>query len=383
MAPFGLHKFVPKRMFPRTKFSTGITIQRNIGLDKQNINVGLNYKWQYNKRKTIQLELLNAQYIRNLNVENYFNVYASEYTKLQEVAAAFNPVVTLPDPADTQNASAIVSFMRRSVLDQNFATNNPTEYQSSLNINNRYNIISSDFLIPVIAYTFTYNNQDNFENQNFSFFRMRIANSGNIMGTLSKQTNSRNQKTVFKIPVAQYFKTDFEYKKFWQTSEASVIGFRAFAGAIFSYGNSDVPFSKSYFAGGSNDIRAWRTYDLGPGTRAQGLEYNIGSLKFLSTLEYRFDLVGSLKSALFIDTGNIWSINNNSFIDDAAKFKGFSSIKDLAVGSGFGLRYDFKFLVARLDIGFKVHEPYLTTDRWFKNFNFNQAVYNIGINYPF
>ena len=203
------------------------------------------------------------------------------------------------------------------------------------------------------------------------------------MGLLSNQVNNRNQKTVFKIPVAQYFKTDIEYKKFWQIGETSVLGLRAFTGVIIPYGDSDIPFSKSYFAGGSNDIRAWRTYDLGPGTRQRGLEYNIGSFKFLSTLEYRFDLVGSLKSALFIDAGNIWDITNQSFVDDESKLNGFSSIKDLAVGAGFGLRYDLKFLVARLDLGFKAHEPYLSGNRWFTNFNFGNAVYNIGINYPF
>ncbi|APG66239.1 hypothetical protein LPB136_13025 [Tenacibaculum todarodis] len=379
MAPFGLNKLVPKRMSPTTSFYTGLVVQRNIGLDKQNINVGVNYKWNYNSKKTLQLEVLNAQYIRNLNVDNYFNVYASEYSKLNTVAQTFynDPTYQLSVPNE------VLSFMSMVATDTSFATNNPIESQSNLNILNRYNIISSDFLIPVIAYNFTYNNQSNYEDQDFSYFRIRIANSGNVMGLLSNQTNNRNQKTVFKIPVAQYFKTDIEYKKFWQLGENSVLGFRAFTGVIMPYGDSDIPFSKSYFAGGSNDIRAWKTYDLGPGTRQQGLEYNIGSFKFLSSLEYRFDLVGSLKSAIFIDAGNIWDITGQDFIDDASKFNGFSSIKDLAVGAGFGLRYDFKFLVARLDLGFKAHEPYLSGNRWFRNFNFGNTVYNIGINYPF
>ena len=68
------------------------------------------------------------------------------------------------------------------------------------------------------------------------------------------------------------------------------------------------PFTKSYFAGGSNDIRAWQTYDLGPGRRNTGLEYNVGSLKFLTSLEFRFDIVGKLKGAVFADAGNIWDI---------------------------------------------------------------------------
>ena len=125
------------------------------------------------------------------------------------------------------------------------------------------------------------------------------------------------------------------------------------------------------------------TYDWGPNSTTPGLEYNVGNLKFLTSIEYRFDLVGSLKGALFIDAGNIWDITDSKFIDEKAKFNSISSIKKMAIGSGFGARYDFNFLVLRLDIGFKTHEPYLTGSKWFRNFNFNNAVYNIGINYPF
>ncbi len=382
MAPFGLHKFVPKNMFPKTKFYTGLGIQKNIGLDKQNVSIGVDYKWNYNKKKSIQLELLNAQYIRNLNVDNYFNVYSSEYSKILDVAKAYDPNFTLPNNTPS-NSNDILQFIRSVALNSNFANSNPTEYQDNFNILNRYNIITSDFLIPEIAYSFTYNNQRNIKDHNFSFFKIRLANSGNIMGVLSKQENLRGQKTVLKIPIAQYFKTDIEYKKYWDLGDNTVLAHRTFLGAIVTYNKSDVPFSRSYFAGGSNDIRAWRTYDLGPGTRRPGLEYNIGSLKFLTSFEYRFDVLGALKGALFTDAGNIWDITNSQFIDDAAKFDSAKSLKDIAVGSGFGLRYDFKFLIARLDLGFKVHEPYLTDNRWFRNFNFSNSVLNIGINYPF
>lgn len=383
MAPFGLNKLVPKRMYPKTIFYTGISIQKNIALDKQNISLGIDYKWQYDKKRSIQLELINTQYIRNLNVDNYFSIYSSEYDELSEVVTVYDSTYTLPDPNSSENVAEIVSYMNTISSDNSFEDSNPTEYQDNLNILNRYNIITSDFLIPVIAYNFTYNNQENNKDADFSYFKVRIANSGNIMGLLSNTTNSKGQKTVFKLPLAQYFKTDFEYKKFWSLSENSVLAHRSFIGAIVTYNNSDIPFSKSYFAGGSNDIRAWRTYDLGPGSRAQGLEYNIGSLKFLSSFEYRFNVVGSLKSALFVDIGNIWDITNSSLVDDASRFTGIKSLSDMAVGTGFGIRYDLKFLVARLDLGFKVREPYLTNSKWFQNTNFSNAVYNIGINYPF
>jgi len=273
--------------------------------------------------------------------------------------------------------------MRIVSTDYNFKATNPDDYNTTLDILNRYKIITSDFLIPTLAYSFTYNNQTNYSDNNFSFFKVRIANSGNLLGLISQDVNTDGKKTFAKIPLAQYFKTDIEHKKFWNVGANSVFGIRTFVGAIIPYNNSDIPFTKSYFAGGSNDIRAWQTYDLGPGSRNTGLEFNVGSLKLLTSAEYRFNVVGNLKGALFADAGNIWDITGSRFVDKDASFNGFSSLKDIAVGSGFGARVDFTFLILRLDVGFKTHEPYLTGNKWLKNYNFANAVYNIGINYPF
>ncbi len=383
IAPFGIDKLVPKRMSPRTMFTLGTSIQQNIGLDRQTVTALIDYKWQFNAKKTIQLEAFNIQYVRNLRIRNYFDIYNSEFIKLNSVAEVYRNGSEFPLPIDNTQSEKAISFMNTVSTDATFQSNNPEAYRNNLNILDRYNIITSDFLIPTIAYSFTYNNQRNFRDNNFSFFKIRIANSGNIGGLLSNKKDSNNRKTIFNIPLAQYFKTDIEYKKFWEIDDSSVFGFRSFIGAIIPYDNSAIPFTKSYFAGGSNDIRAWQTYDLGPGSRNSGLEYNTGSLKFLTSAEYRFDMFGSLKGALFVDAGNIWDITNSIFAEEKARFNGINSIKDIAVGSGFGLRYDFSFLVFRLDLGFKMHEPYLENNKWFRNYNFSNAVYNIGINYPF
>lgn len=381
VAPFGLQNLIPKKMFPKTKFLIGTANQKNIGLDNQNITVGLDYRWKYNKQKTLRLELLNTQYIRNLNINNYFNIYSSEYSKLKQVDAA-TTTYTLPSN-QSKNYADIFQFMKDISTNVVFKASNPLEFQKNLNILNRYNIITSDFLIPEIAFSYTYNNQDNVKDTSFSFLKFRVANSGNFMGLLSQRTNALNQKTLLKIPIAQYFKTDVEYKKYWNLGNNTVLAHRTFVGAIITYAKSSIPFSRSYFAGGSNDVRAWKTYDLGPGTRPPGLEYNIGSLKFLSNFEYRFNILGSLKGALFIDAGNIWDITNSEFTEDNTKFNNFNSLADIAVGTGFGIRYDFNFLIARLDLGFKIHEPYLKNNRWFRNSNFSNSLLNIGINYPF
>ena len=163
------------------------------------------------------------------------------------------------------------------------------------------------------------------------------------------------------------------------------MAFRSFIGVAIPYGNSTtIPFSRSYFIGGPNDLRAWKIYDLGPGSTQSGLEFNVGNLKFISSLEYRFKIINSVKGAFFIDAGNIWDITNSSVTPPKARFNGIKSLKDIAIGSGFGIRYDLSFILLRLDLGFKTYEPYLSKEhKWFSNYNFNKTVYNFGISYPF
>ena len=387
VAPFGLSKLVPKRMSPRTLFSLGSSFQKNIGLDRQTFTFLSDYKWQYNRKKTIQLELFNTQYIQNLNTNRFFNIYGSEFSNLNAVAAIYDAAnnssfYPLSTNLDTQTPASL-SFIRAVASNSGFQSSNSGAYNTVLNIQNRYNIVTSDFLIPTLAFAYTYNSQVDFKDNNFSFFKARISNSGNFLGLLSDTYNDKGKKTLFKIPLAQYFKTDIEYKRFWDIGSNAVFGIRSFLGAILTYDNSAIPFTRSYFAGGSNDIRAWQTYGLGPGSRNSALEFNVGSFKFLTSAEYRFDLIGSLKGAFFMDAGNIWDISGSQFVDEDTKFNGLSSLKEIAIGSGLGIRYDLSFFVLRLDAGFKTYEPYLKDRKWFKNYNFASAVYNIGINYPF
>ena len=94
-------------------------------------------------------------------------------------------------------------------------------------------------------------------------------------------------------------------------------------------------------------------------------------------------MIGQLNGALFVDAGNIWNVLDN-VDDEKSVFKNLNSLKNSAVGSGFGLRYDFNFFVIRLDFGFKTYNPAeVEGKRWFRDYNFSNSVVNIGINYPF
>ena len=175
-----------------------------------------------------------------------------------------------------------------------------------------------------------------------------------------------------------------EYIKHWDLNRNKVLAFRSFVGVAIPYGNStSVPFSRSYFAGGSNDNRAWQPYSLGPGRVSAFNDYNEANLKIAASAEFRFNFFGQFNGALFVDAGNIWNVLDN-VTDEKAVFTGLSSLKDSAIGSGMGFRYDFDFFVVRIDFGFKTYVPSNESGKkWFKDYNFNGAVLNIGINYPF
>ncbi len=363
-------------MAPKTIFTLGTSLQKNIGLDKQKFTGIVDYTWESSKTKNHSFQLLNAQFIKNLNIDSYFSIYKSEFNKINEIANTY-----FDQNLTTDN---VIGFID-SNIDENFEESYPTEYKIVRNIRNRYNIITEDVLVPLMAYTFTYNNSENYKDTDFSFFRSRLAASGNLTTLLAQTKDANNKKTLLGIPIAQYVRVDLEYKKFWSFKGNNVLVFRSFLGVAIPYGNSNtIPFSRSYFIGGPNDLRAWKIYDLGPGSTKSGLEFNVGNLKFINSLEYRFNIVNSINGALFVDAGNIWDISNTSITEPEAKFNGFSSLKDIAVGSGFGLRYDLSFILLRLDLGFKTYEPYLPAgDKWFKNYNLGHAVYNFGISYPF
>ena len=377
LLPFNESGIISKARAPQTNISLGTSLQKNIGLDKQRFTGIIDYVWEGSSKINHSLQVLNAQFIKNLNPDQYFYIYTYEYEEVEAIQKTHFPDYEL-------NENNVIDFINENMTPE-FEASNPDEYEVAINIESRYYIITTNDVIPSIAYTFTYNNRENYKDNNFSFFRARIASAGAATAAISKQKDSNNVKTIFNTPIAQYIRTDLEYKKFWELKENNVLAFRTFIGIAIPYGNSEaVPFSRSYFIGGPNDLRAWQVYSLGPGSAYTGLEYNVGNLKFLNSLEYRFEIINSLKGAFFVDAGNIWDITDSSLTPPEAKFTGFESLKSTAIGSGFGVRYDLSFILVRLDLGFKTYEPYIKEgSKWFQHYNFANVVYNFGISYPF
>lgn len=332
--------------------------------------------------------MLNIQFINNMNVDNFFNVYQSTYNRLNSIAKNY-PVN--PDYLDDNgNLSINTGGAQNFIMDvqKNTLQLSDEDNQAVRSIEERRVRLTDNNLIFASNFTFTQNNRTNFTDNNFSQFRAKLELAGNILSALAQpfnfEKNEHEKYLVFGVQFSQYVKTEFDYIKYWQINRENVLAFRAFAGIAIPYGNSsNIPFSRSYFAGGSNDNRAWQAYSLGPGSSGSTNDFNEANMKLAFNLEYRFPIFGGFKGALFADAGNIWNILDD-VNDPSSQFQSIDSIKDIALGSGFGLRYDFSFFVLRFDTGFKTYNPALPTgQRWFKHYNFSNAVFNIGINYPF
>ncbi|TMM56170.1 outer membrane protein assembly factor [Maribacter algarum] len=402
-------KIIPNYMLPQTNLSLGTSFQKNIGLDKQTFNTILGYNWTPTEFKKNNFELLNIQFVNNKNTDRFFEQYNNTYNRLNQIAnqrrALVNPAYfdsndDLTTPVDVVNPEdAGTTGFIRDVLQGTIPVGTGDDEFSQQNFNDVKSIserevrLTENNLIFSSNYTFNTTNRTGVTDNSFSQFRFKIESAGNFLSALSyiipfdQEDNGLleedNDLLVFDVPYSQYVKTEFDYVKYWDLSKSNVLAFRSFLGIAIPFGNSDnIPFVRSYFAGGANDNRAWRPYELGPGRTNAANDFNEANLKLALNLEYRFPIAGNFKGALFADAGNIWNVLDN--VDDPeATFNGIESLKDIALGTGFGIRYDFTYFVVRGDLAFKTYNPGLASSRrWFNDSDF-APILQVGINYPF
>lgn len=290
-------------------------------------------------------------------------------------------------------------------------------FQSYLeeNVHDRYTLNSfSNHLSTSTVYTFTFNEQDLNKAANFSFFKTNLESSGNILRGIYNSVNyfqpgtfkmdEQGRYKLMDIVYSQYLRVDGDYRYYFTANEINKVVFRIAAGIGVPLKNfSSLPFERSFFSGGANGIRAWQARTLGPGSYADDGTYRFdqfGDGQLEGNVEYRFKLIKWLNGAFFVDGGNVWLREKNAS-KPGAEFEFDRFYKEIAVGSGLGLRADFNFFVLRLDMGVKVRDPQFSEQkRWIignlfnpvwkmnyrdthNNRKYNFLVFNIGINYPF
>ncbi|KIA82769.1 membrane protein [Flavobacterium sp. AED] len=389
--PFGTEKIIPKSMIPSTLITVGFAKQRNIGLDKENFTGALSYNWTPKKNNTARFDLFNAQFVRNLNPQNYFNVYRSSYNALNSIGKVYNTNSLYFNNSidkDLIIEDGTLGFTNDVLTGNTSLVPTDKNYENVKSIEERRVRLTENDFILATSYSFSKTTKTDLLDNNFYLFRTKIESAGTLLSLLSKATNlpknSDNNYQIFNLEYSEYIKTEFDYIKHWDLTKEKVFAVRTFFGIAIPFGNSNnVPFSRSYFSGGSNDNRAWQPYSLGPGSSGASNDFNEANMKIALSGEFRFKVLGSLKGALFADAGNIWNVLDN-VTDEKSTFKNLKNLKDIAIGSGFGLRYDLSFFVIRFDLGFKTYNPANETNkRWFQEYNFGHSVLNFGINYPF
>lgn len=242
----------------------------------------------------------------------------------------------------------------------------------------------TDHLIPSMGISLVYNNQEA-KSRHYSYRRTNFEMAG-IAYWVIFGFNSAMQNEIYKlldVAYSQYLKLDIDRRHYFRLGEKQMVAFRIFTGIGFPFGNSVIlPFEKSYSASGANDIRAWKFRSLGPGVYSDTTVLDrTGDIALIMSAEYRFPIWSWFKGAFFADAGNVWLWRKN------AEFPGGeftpSFYKQISLGTGFGLRMDFDFLIVRVDAALPLRDPikpqpFIPFKESLKRTNFN-----LGIGYPF
>lgn len=244
--------------------------------------------------------------------------------------------------------------------------------------------------IPQMSYTYVYDRQINPDNTiNWQF---TVQEAGNIFWAIYRACGKKGEKELFGTPFSQFVKGQTQlvwgrrifYGDHWLVSRVAV-------GAAHAYGNStQVPYAEQFYVGGANSIRAFAVRSIGPGSykAPDGMPEDYfdrtGTFKFEANVEYRFPLMGPLHGALFVDAGNVWLLKNDP-MRPGGTLEAKNFLREIALGTGFGLRFDISMLVVRADLGIGIHAPYNTGHGGYYNMaNFGKSLaFHLAIGYPF
>jgi outer membrane translocation and assembly module TamA len=242
--------------------------------------------------------------------------------------------------------------------------------------------------IPQIAYSYTYDRDFGNNTLNWQF---TLQEAGNIFWSIWELAGQHGEKKLFDTPFSQFVKGTTQLVWGHRLGGEHWLVTRAAVGAAHAYGNSSqVPYAEQFYVGGANSVRAFTVRSIGPGSyRAPGITANdyfdqTGTFKFEFNSEYRFPILGPLHGALFLDAGNVWLLKSDAQ-RPGGELKASTFLKDLALGTGCGLRFDIGMLVLRGDLGIGIHAPYETGKRGYYNMtSFKDSLaFHLAIGYPF
>jgi outer membrane protein assembly factor BamA len=328
---------IPKRFKPKTSITMGYNFQKQDDYNRHIINTTFGYTWNQSERLLHTINPIELSFVK-----------------------------VIPD-------SAFLAWMA-TLTDQSLI--------------NQY----TDHMVAGLRYTLTYNSQDRSKVHDFFYIRSNFQTGGNLLygiNNLFGGNKSGSSYTLFGVPYSQFVRPDLDLRFYQMITSTHVIVYRFYGGIGIPYGNSSsLPFEKSFFAGGANDIRGWKMGTLGPGSYYNDTVSNtynqIGDMQLQANIEYRFPIYSVLRGAVFIDAGNIWQLTPSpDFPGGAFYFNSF--LPQVAVDMGFGFRLDFDFFVFRLDPALPVYVPHYPQGErfYFNKVQWGDVIWNFGIGYPF
>ena len=262
-------------------------------------------------------------------------------------------------------------------------------FDSIVNANPALYVSMRDQFVPSMSYSFSWAGSPKHPSALTISFKEASALLSSIYA-ICGDSYSKEGKRLLGVPYAQFVKTTVQYTRQFPLTKRSLIATRAFGGIIYSYGNAKAaPYSELFSVGGANSIRAFGMRTIGPGAyHPEKSQYSyidqMGDFKLEVNAEYRFPIVGKLQGATFLDAGNVWLLRNSEN-QPGGKFRFKDFGRQVALGTGVGIRYDLDFLVIRFDLGIGIHAPYDTGKRGYYNMpKFGKSLgYHFAIGYPF
>ena len=334
--------------------------------------------------------------------------YSLAYSRSDQLFFDINSDVRFNFRYEVKHNERLSSFF--DLLELDIVDTDPTEeFRKSLEDDfgeNSFELqrILQDFdnqISSIIRYTIRNQDTDPIKKNRGYYSEFSISAAGNIPYAIDKfivtpDTVEGELPALFKLSgntldYSRFVTLTADYRRYYALSNSSVFAWRVFGGIAHPYGNStSIPLNRRFFAGGGNDIRGWGPFQLGPGSiAANDVTINGGEIKLAAFTELRQTFIRDLISAdwiaaWYIDAGNIWYGPRNDFIDQTnqdqlenGRFTFDNFYNQIAVGSGFGLRLDWDYLVVRFDFTFKAHD---LEQGWFNNSKLN---FTFGIGHSF
>lgn len=232
--------------------------------------------------------------------------------------------------------------------------------------------------------------------ESYEYARLQLDASGNVLSLFNSamRKDEYGSRLIWNTPYSQYIRTELTLGKTLVFGNKSnhALAMRLLGGVGYAYGNSStIPFEKQFYSGGANSMRGWQARALGPGNSKADTTFVIpsqtGDVKLEANLEYRFPMFWKLRGAVFTDVGNIWTLKETDGDNGAHTHFAFKNLANsLAANWGLGLRVDLNFLILRIDMGMKVYDPSLDTQKWRGPSDWlKKDGYSIhfGVGYPF